>query len=574
MRDHDIIDFKRLILIIRRQFVFLLLVISLAGGSAAAYVFSAQPLFTAETLLLLDKSFTGAVSDISVMKKLAFEPAAIQSEVEVVRSRRVTSLVLYMLKNRGYFSELDDIEHVNETLVKNLQDHLKVSRTGETYVLNISYTSKDPISAADIANAYAESYITDQLNASSETTKRTFAWLEQKSKEIREQLNSAQENVNRYRLNYNQKKEFERLGKPLSEDQKVYSLNELLNLEKDVENLQELLRSYSEKRDEVNIQTTFPITESRIISYATPPTEQSHPKQLLILGSAIILSAGIGILLALMRDIFDKTLRRAGQVKSELDLAFLGFFPSSRKKSNKLIGFRTSEGEKCAIPMFAQSLESEFSLSAETIRTIKHVIDDKMKNQTTKVIGILSTFPGEGASEISNNLALYTGFTGNKSLFINGNLRKFTKISTQNKVRPSFVGLAGVFLKGKPLREVTLYNERLNVSFLPSLPEESEEVLKALNSQQLKSFINRCQNNFQYIFVDLPPLVASADLYAYAQAIDGFVLVSEWGKSLSNAINFHLQQNLIAKEKILGVVLNRSHMRKLRKFYGHTAYSK
>lgn len=47
-----------------------------------------------------------------------------------------------------------------------------VKRVARTYILTVSYTSPNPKLSVDIANAYADAYFTDQLNARYEQVKR------------------------------------------------------------------------------------------------------------------------------------------------------------------------------------------------------------------------------------------------------------------------------------------------------------------------------------------------------------------------------------------------------------------
>lgn len=107
-----------------------------------------------------------------------------------------------------------------------------------------------------------------------------------------------------------------------------------------------------------------------------------------------------------MRDYFDKALRRAGQVKKEIGVPFLGFFPRSRKKDSKLIAFKAPTSEECGVSMYSQSLENEFSLYAETVRAIKNAIDEQGAPNKTKVIGVISTFPSEIMDDPLLNLVL------------------------------------------------------------------------------------------------------------------------------------------------------------------------
>ncbi|MBK6897691.1 MAG: hypothetical protein IPH06_14000 [Alphaproteobacteria bacterium] len=573
MNDNDAIDLKRLQQILRRQLPLMVFVTALFTGAAATYLLTTKKIYTAKTSILLDKSYSGAVSDISIIKKMAFDSTAVLSEVEVMKSHRVTDLVIKLLIERGYWnSEILNNSMKYAELVATITDNLKVVRAGDTYVLDIYYSEEDPKVASDIANAYATAYITDQLDTASETSTRTYNWLYKKTEEIRNQLNDAQEKVNKYRFEYNQQKEAERLGKPYS-GEKRYTLTELAGYDKNAVSLSELLNAYIERTGQMQMQTSFPVTETRILTSATPPTTPSHPKNTLIMGASIVLGLGISFLLALLRDIFDKTLRRAGQVKRELDLPFLGFFPTSKNKHKKLVGLQNSKAEEVAIGLYMQSIEDQYSLSAETIRAVKYAIDQKLGSKPTKIIGVLSTSPSEGSSEISSNLALHSGFAGNETLLINGNFRRFTKIMTKSKT-VGFEGLAAVLLNAKSIKDVALQNNLLNLSIIPSLSQESQQILHAIDTNKVKSLFTRSQNQFEYVFVDLPPLMANADLCFYNQSIDGYVLVSEWGKSLSNSVNFYLQQNQILKDKIVGVVLNRANMRQMKKFYGHAAYSR
>ena len=575
MQESDVIDLKRLYLILRRQIWVILLFVILFGGAAAAYVMTATPQYTAKTKILLDKSFTGAVSDIS-SKRMAFDPAAIESEVEVLRSRRVTEVVIKNLMLKGFFPELKKDPGMIDQAVEYLQKDLIVRRLGETYVLSIQYTSDDPVVAADIANAYAEAYINDQLEALSETSNRTYRWLQEKTQQMKDQLVLAQSKVTNYRIQYNKQKQQERLGLTISpqSSEKVYTLSELKGLEKEVMSLEGLFDSYLEKLEELNLQQSFPVTETRIITLATPPLGKSHPKSTLILGAAIILGGGLGVLIALIRDNFDKALKRAGQVKREIGTSFLGFFPKSGKKHRRLIEFITPQGEECAIEMYAQSVTSNFSLHAETIRAVKNAIDSKREeDKRNKVIGVISAFPEEGAHIIGSNLALSAAYAGNTTLYVDGDIRVSTLIKTKKK-DIAIDGLAGVFVDHKSVEDVALTGKDINLSFLPSLAFEADQLLPAVDHKAVKDLFEQSKEHYDYVFVDIPPLIASADAYNFAQAVDLFVVVSAWGKTLPNELNFYLQQNKIPQDKIIGLVLNSANMSKLKRLYGHRAYSK
>ena len=76
-----------------------------------------------------------------------------------------------------------------------MKDNLRVTRLGRSYIEQIAYTSLDRDKAAKIANAFADAYIEDQLQAKFEATRRASAWLEQRIGELRQQASDAYKEV-------------------------------------------------------------------------------------------------------------------------------------------------------------------------------------------------------------------------------------------------------------------------------------------------------------------------------------------------------------------------------------------
>ncbi len=76
-------------------------------------------------------------------------------------------------------------------MIGHLRANLRVTRLGRSYIEQIAYTSLDPNKAATIANAFADAYIEDQLEAKFEATRRASIWLEQRIGELRKQASDA-----------------------------------------------------------------------------------------------------------------------------------------------------------------------------------------------------------------------------------------------------------------------------------------------------------------------------------------------------------------------------------------------
>ena len=74
-----------------------------------------------------------------------------------------------------------------------------ISRSGQAQVLNISVTWNDPVRAAQLANAVADAYVVDQLDARLESAKRASGWLSDRLVELRGQLGDSEEAVAKFR---------------------------------------------------------------------------------------------------------------------------------------------------------------------------------------------------------------------------------------------------------------------------------------------------------------------------------------------------------------------------------------
>jgi len=87
--------------------------------------------------------------------------------------------------------------------IKRLRDALDVQRTGRTFILTIAITSEDKNKAARIANAIAERYVVDQLDARYEAARRASTWLAERMEDLAAQLRQSEEAVAKFRKENN-----------------------------------------------------------------------------------------------------------------------------------------------------------------------------------------------------------------------------------------------------------------------------------------------------------------------------------------------------------------------------------
>ena len=83
--------------------------------------------------------------------------------------------------------------------INRLRGALGVSRGGRAQIVNIAITWEDPIRAGQLANAVADAYVVDQLDARLELAKRASGWLSDRLVELRRQLRDSEETVAKFR---------------------------------------------------------------------------------------------------------------------------------------------------------------------------------------------------------------------------------------------------------------------------------------------------------------------------------------------------------------------------------------
>ncbi len=80
-------------------------------------------------------------------------------------------------------------------VIDQIRKQLRLSPVWDTKVIEIGYTASNPRLAAEVANTFAQQYITDQLDAKLDATREATVWLSDRVEELRLRVQSAEEAV-------------------------------------------------------------------------------------------------------------------------------------------------------------------------------------------------------------------------------------------------------------------------------------------------------------------------------------------------------------------------------------------
>lgn len=213
----DTVDFSRLVAIgwRRRRAILAPVIVALALG--VGYLATTPKTYLAASTLLLDARAPAAVRELVTMDTDRISESAIENARLIIRSDVIAAAVADRLdlaandsfRNpprslasrlaggvkgllrfpvdmaRGLFQsapapdKAGAAEGAERTrIIRDLNAGIGVERVSRSGGVSVFYRSHDPVLAAAIVNAYADSYIADTLNANFEATERTTEWLQ------------------------------------------------------------------------------------------------------------------------------------------------------------------------------------------------------------------------------------------------------------------------------------------------------------------------------------------------------------------------------------------------------------
>ncbi|SDE79263.1 succinoglycan biosynthesis transport protein ExoP [Agrobacterium pusense] len=352
---------------------------------------------------------------------------------------------------------------------------------------------------------------------------------------------------------------------------------QLRELQREAETYKNMYQTFLQRYQEAMQQQSFPVTEARVISKAVPPRTPSKPNKALILALFMIMGAAAGGGVAMFREFRDRFFRTGEQVRDVLGLEFLGNTPLVPNKLATDTEPRGQDGgptvtRPTGVARYA--VDHPLSSFAETLRSTRLAIDLGIAAKNgARVVGVVSALPSEGKSTISINLAQLLAAQGARVLLLDADIRN--PGATRALARHATAGLLEVLLEGRSIRDALVHDEKTRLAFLPTVvkqrvPHSSE----LLTSAQMHRLLAEASGAFDYIIVDLPPLGPVVDARAMAGRIDGFVFVTEWGKTARRAVRNTIENEVQIRKKCLGVILNKVDTEKLKLYraYGSSEY--
>ena len=196
--------------------------------------------------------------------------------------------------------------------------------------------------------------------------------------------------------------------------------------------------------------------------------------------------------------------------------------------------------------------EQPLSYTAESFQKVIINLDYANIDGKIKVVQFTSTLASEGKSTFVSNLAYLLGQKDKKVILIDLDLRK-PKMQRVFNV-PNKGGLTD-YLSGKiSYEELIQHSTDFDFDFIVS-GEKTTAVVNVLESAKMKELIAKLREQYDYVLLDTPPVIAVSDALYVARNADGVVFIVAQGVAKKTLVKEAIQNLKNNNVHIIGTVL-------------------
>lgn len=335
------------------------------------------------------------------------------------------------------------------------------------------------------------------------------------------------------------------------------TLVELRELERNADTVRSLYTSFLQRYQQSLQEQSFPVSDARVLNPARVPEFASSPK----LTRTTALAAILGFMLAAgwiaIREVLDNKLRTEEQIRNKLGLEFFGGLDKLTAKKTQAAAQMNQLGRReVRFPeIMRYGAEKPLSGFSETLRTGKMSVTLKASGSNEgQVIGVVSSFSGEGKTTTSANFAGLLAAQGARVLLIDGDMRN--PGLTRALGGDIELGLVDILLEGARWQDVLCIEKETGTHVLPNRRGRVVHTSELLAGPEMQQLIAECASNFDYVIIDLPPLGPVIDARAVLHNLDGLFFIAKWGVTNVNHAENILRSDPRLRSKCYGAFLN------------------
>lgn len=337
-------------------------------------------------------------------------------------------------------------------------------------------------------------------------------------------------------------------------------------LQQQAETTQRMADQLREEQQKAGISEVAEVGQVQLIDVARGQGSLINSPQRSKTLVAGLFGLAVGVMLTLLLDRLDMSIRRMSDVERLLHLPTLGAVPELtgakpkarrlRFPSIRLSDVQTNERRRWGtsrVKLLPVSKINPSSPAFESFRALRTSLIFSNAVHSLKSIVVTSAAAGDGKSTVSTNLAAAFAQQGMRVVIVDCDLRRgrlhagfgvsrspgltelmVGAVTFENAIRPTEVDNLFVLSAGK----------------LPPNPSE------ILGSDAARAIFARLVSSFDLVIMDTPPVLAATDAAILGSIADGVVLVVRMGVTDRRAARRSLDRLQAVGSRVLGTVLN------------------
>ena len=358
---------------------------------------------------------------------------------------------------------------------------------------------------------------------------------------------------------------------------------ELQSLERQAGILDALNETYLMRMKDLEQTQTFPVANVRVLSVSDVPEKPVAPRKTIIMGFMLLMGTMVGGGLSVLRDGREKVIRTSDALYDASGRPFLGYLPMLTLNEVKALPEPQEAKARPVLPRYNRlrksgtcqqpdpfrypfpALKHPRSHYTETLRNIRNACETSALGKSGYVLGVVSLRPGEGKTTLAQNLAALTAVSGSSVLLVDGDVR--TSGMSQRLGQSEGVGLRDVLQGTAAMHNAIRKETSTGLHFMSSgFSPDDAHAGDSLYSSRFRDMLDEARSRYALTIVDLAPLGPVSDARALLPAIDGLVMVVEWGRMPIGLLQKTLSMDPVLYKKILGITLSKTNMTSLRDY--------
>jgi capsular exopolysaccharide synthesis family protein len=303
------------------------------------------------------------------------------------------------------------------------------------------------------------------------------------------------------------------------------------------------LMSQTSSEQQARLHKGFIFDTTKPASYGT----DVWPILLVILPIAGLLGSLLGFGLGCLVELADKTFHNPDQITKYLQVPLIGHVPVIGQGKRYLV-------ENSLIEPMVCTYHRPKSQVSEAFRAVRTALYFNTQGKQHSVIQVTSPTPGDGKSTLASNLAVSIAQSGKRVLLVDADMRRPRQHSTFGI--SSRVGFATVLSGQSEWRDCMFECEEIEGLTVMPCGAKPQNPAELSSSPQVKILIEEMREEFDFVIIDTPPMLAVTDPSPIAARVDGVVLCIRIKKNVrvSAERSTQMLQNLGAN--CIGLVVN------------------